>query len=145
MTALLAVEKGNPDQKITINNAISNDINQLAADSSVMGIKKGETYTLRELLYGMFLMSGNDAATAVADAIGGNLPTFVNMINQRAAQLGLHDTHYMNPHGLLEDGHYSSAHDLAIIGKVVMSVPLLHQISGTKQLRFRKRLSMRNM
>jgi D-alanyl-D-alanine carboxypeptidase len=133
MTALLAVEKGNPDQQITINNAISNDINQLAADSSVMGIKKGETYTLRELLYGMFLMSGNDAATAVADAIGGNLPTFVSMMNQRAAQLGLHDTHYMNPHGLLEDGHYSSAHDLAVLGSVVMNIPLLHQISGTKQ------------
>ncbi|HEY5002851.1 MAG TPA: D-alanyl-D-alanine carboxypeptidase family protein [Ktedonobacteraceae bacterium] len=133
MTALLAAEKGNPEQKITINNAISNDINQLAADSSVMGIKKGETYTLRELLYGMFLMSGNDAATAVADAIGGNLPTFVSMMNQRAAQLGLHDTHYMNPHGLLEDGHYSSAHDLAILGKTVMNIPLLHQISGTRQ------------
>ena len=133
MTALLAAEKGNPEQKITINAAISNDINQLAADSSVMGIKKGETYTLRELLYGMFLMSGNDAATAVADAIGGNLPTFVSMMNQRAAQLGLHDTHYMNPHGLLEDGHYSSAHDLAVLGKVVMNIPLLHQISGTKQ------------
>ena len=132
MTALLAAEKGNPDQKITINNAISNDINQLAADSSVMGIKKGETYTLRELLYGMFLMSGNDAATAVADAIGGNLPTFVSRMTQRAAQLGLLNTHYMNPHGLLEDGHYSSAHDLALLGKVVMSIPLLHQISGTK-------------
>lgn len=133
MTALLAIEKGNPKQEITINSAISNDINQLAADSSVMGIKKGETYTLRELLYGMFLMSGNDAATAVADAIGGSLPRFVSMMNQRAAQLGLHDTHYMNPHGLLEDGHYSSAHDLAILGMVVMKNPLLHQISGTKQ------------
>ena len=133
MTAVLAVEKGNPDQKITINNAISNDINQLSADSSVMGIKRGETYTLRELLYGMFLVSGNDAATAVADAIGGNLPTFVGMMNQRASQLGMHDTHYMNPHGLLQDGHYSSAHDLAVIGKVAMSIPLLHQISGTLQ------------
>ncbi len=131
MTALLAYEKGNPNQEITINNGISNNIKQLAADSSVMGIKKGETYTLRQLLYGMFLVSGNDAATAVADAIGGNLPTFVSMMNRRAAQLGLHDTHYMNPHGLLEDGHYSSAHDLAILGKVVMSIPLLHQISDT--------------
>lgn len=133
MTAVLAAEKGNPEQKITITGAISNDINQLSADSSVMGIKRGETYTLRELLYGMFLMSGNDAATAVADAIGGNLPTFVNMMNQRAKQLGLNNTHYMNPHGLLEDGHYSSAHDLAVLGKVAMNIPLLHQISGTLQ------------
>lgn len=133
MTALLAVEKGNPDQKITITPAISNDINQLSADSSVMGIKRGETYTLRELLYGMFLMSGNDAATAVADAIGGNLPTFVAMMNKRASELGLNNTHYMNPHGLLDDGHYSSAHDLAVLGKVAMDNPLLHQISGTRQ------------
>jgi D-alanyl-D-alanine carboxypeptidase len=133
MTAVLAVEKGNPDQKITITGAISNDINQLSADSSVMGIKRGETYTLRELLYGMFLMSGNDAATAVADAIGGNLPTFVAMMNTRARQLGLNNTHYMNPHGLLEDGHYSSAHDLAVLGALAMSIPLLHQISGTLQ------------
>ncbi|MBV9259053.1 MAG: D-alanyl-D-alanine carboxypeptidase, partial [Ktedonobacteraceae bacterium] len=133
MTALLAAEKGNPDQKITINGQVSNDINQLAAASSVMGIKRGETYTLHDLLYGMFLMSGNDAATAVADAIGGNLPAFVGMMNRRASQLGLYDTHYMNPHGLLADGHYSSAHDLALLGKVVMSIPLLHQISGTRQ------------
>ncbi len=131
MTALLAYEKGNLDQKITITNVISNDINQLAADSSVMGIKRGETYTLRELLYGMFLPSGNDAATAVADAIGGNLPTFVGMMNQRARQLGMHDTHYMNPHGLMQDGHYSSAHDLALLGKRVMSIPVLHHISDT--------------
>jgi D-alanyl-D-alanine carboxypeptidase len=133
MTAVLAVEKGNPNQKITINNAISSDINRLSADSSVMGIKRGETYTLRELLYGMFLVSGNDAATAVADAIGGNLPTFVGMMNRRASQLGMYDTHYMNPHGLLQDGHYSSAHDLAVLGRLAMSIPLLHQVSGTRQ------------
>ncbi len=135
MTAVLAVEKGNPEQEITINNAISNDINQLSADSSVMGIKKGETYTLRDLLYGLLLMSGNDAAVAIADAIGGNLPTFVAMMNQRANQLGLHNTHYMNPHGLLDPNHYSSAHDLALLGKFSMSIPLIHQISGTKNYR----------
>ncbi|MDQ2887660.1 MAG: serine hydrolase [Chloroflexota bacterium] len=132
MTAVLAVEKGNPDQKITINDAISNDINQLSADSSVMGIKKGETYTLRDLLYGLLLMSGNDAAIAIADGISGNLPAFVALMNQRANQLGLHNTHYMNPHGLLDPNHYSSAHDLALLGKFSMSIPLIHQISGTK-------------
>lgn len=132
MTAVLAVEKGNPDQKITINDAISNDINQLSADSSVMGIKKGETYTLRDLLYGLLLMSGNDAAIAIADGISGNLPAFVALMNQRANQLGLHNTHYMNPHGLLDPNHYSSAHDLALLGKFSLSIPLIHQISSTK-------------
>ena len=131
MTATLAAEHGNPDQKITINAAIAYDISQLSADSSVMGLNKGETYTLRELLYGLFLVSGNDAAIAIADAIGGNLPKFVAMMNERAQQLGMYDTHYMNPHGLLATGHYSCAHDLAIIGRFSMNIPLLRQISGT--------------
>ncbi len=133
MTGLLATQHGNLDQKITINNAIANDIGQLSADSSVMGAKKGETYTLRELLYGLMLPSGNDAAIVIADAISGSVPKFVSLMNQRAQELGLHDTHYTNPHGLLDDGHYSSAHDLAVLGKVAMDVPSLHQITGTKE------------
>jgi D-alanyl-D-alanine carboxypeptidase len=133
MTALLAVEHGNLNQTITINAEMANDINNLAPDSSLMGIKKGETYTLRDLLYGAMLVSGNDAATAIADAIGGTEQHFVAMMNQRAHQLGLNDTHYMNPHGLLTDGHYSCAHDLAILGKNVMANPLLRQIVGTRE------------
>ena len=134
MTGLLASQYGgNLDRKITINDAIANDINQLAADSSVMGAKKGETYTLRELLYGLMLPSGNDAALVIADAISGSVPKFVSLMNQRAQELGLNDTHYSNPHGLLADGHYSSAHDLAVLGKVVMDVPVLHQITGTQE------------
>src|SRR6266487_765001 len=133
MTAILAVEKGNPDQNITINDAISNDLNtQLSADSSVMGIKKGETYTLRDLLYGLLLPSGNDAAIAIADGISGSVPQFVALMNQKARELGLHDTHYTNPHGLLDANHYSSAHDLALLGRFSMNIPLIHQISSTK-------------
>lgn len=133
MTATLAAEQGNPDQKITINDAIAHDINQLSADSALMGIKKGETYTLRDLLYGLLLPSGNDAAIAIADGLAGNLTHFVAEMNQKAKQLGMYDTHYMNPHGLLMTGHYSSAHDLAVIGRYSLSIPLIHQISGTKQ------------
>lgn len=132
MTALIAVEQGNPDQKITISDAINNDISQLTADSTVFGLKKGETYTLREMLYGLLLQSGNDAAIAIADTLAGNLPEFVAKMNQRAQQLGLHDTHFMNPHGLLDTGHYSSAHDLALLGQYSLSKPLIHQISGTE-------------
>jgi D-alanyl-D-alanine carboxypeptidase len=132
MTATIAVEEGNLNQKITITDAIAHDLSQLSADSSVMGVKKGETYTLRDLLYGLMLVSGNDAAIVIADGLNGNLPAFVAKMNAKAAQLGMHDTHYMNPHGLLQDNHYSSAHDLAIIGKYAFSQPTLHQISGTK-------------
>jgi D-alanyl-D-alanine carboxypeptidase len=133
MTALIAAEEGNPDQKITITDAIARDINGLSADSSLMGIKKGETYTLRELLYGLLLVSGNDAAIAITDGLDGNLQTFVAKMNQHAQQLGLRDTHYMNPHGLLGQDHFSSAHDLAVLGKYSLSNPLIHQISGTHE------------
>jgi D-alanyl-D-alanine carboxypeptidase len=133
MTALLAVEHGNLNQSITINAQMANDVNNLAADSSLMGVKKGETYTLRDLLYGAMLASGNDAATVIADAIGGTEQHFVAMMNQRAHQLGLLDTHYMNPHGLLTDGHYSCAHDLAVLGKYVMANATLRQIVGTRE------------
>ncbi|HYL43882.1 MAG TPA: D-alanyl-D-alanine carboxypeptidase family protein [Ktedonobacteraceae bacterium] len=132
MTAVLAIEYGNLDQQITITAALNNDISHLSADSTLFGLKKGETYTLRDMLYGLLLLSGNDAAIAIADTLAGNLPNFVAQMNQRAHQLGLLDTHYMNPHGLLATDHYSSARDLAILGRYSMSLPLLHKISGTE-------------
>ena len=88
MTASLAVEQGNLDQQITITNAMSNDISQLSADSALFGVKKGETYSLRELLYGLLFVSGNDAAIAIADALGGNVQNFVAQMNQKARHLG---------------------------------------------------------
>src|SRR6266702_770300 len=88
MTAVLAVEQGKPDKKITITPAIDHDISQLSADSSLFGVKKGETYTLREMLYGLLLASGNDAAIAIADTISGNVPNFVTLMNQKAQQIG---------------------------------------------------------
>ena len=133
MTAVLAVEHGNLDQRITITPAIAHDISQLGADSSLFAVKKGEIYTLRDLLYGLILVSSNAAAVAIADGIAGDMPHFVAEMNQRAQQLGLHDTHYMNPHGLLQTGHYSSAHDLAVLGRYSMSLPVVHQASGTMQ------------
>jgi D-alanyl-D-alanine carboxypeptidase len=133
MTALLILEHGeNLDQSITINNQIAQDLDtQLSPDSSIMGIKKGETYTIRELLYGLFLDSGNDAALALADTDAGSVPAFVNKMNQRAQQLGLYDTHFRNPHGLLADGHYSSAHDLAFLARAAFANPTIKQISDT--------------
>ena len=130
MTASLAVEQGNLDQHITITNAMSNDISQLSADSALFGIKKGETYTLRDLLYGLLFVSGNDAAIAIADALGGNLQNFVAQMNQKTYHLGMYDTHFVNPHGLLDAGQYSSAHDLALLGRYSMSLPVLYKLSG---------------
>ncbi len=132
MTASLAIEQAGDhlDQRITITGAMNRDMNQLSADSALFGIKQGEIYTLRDLLYGLLFLSGNDAAIAIADALGGNLQNFVAEMNQKAQQLGMYDTHFMNPHGLLQTGQYSSAHDLSLLGKYSMSLPALHTISG---------------
>ena len=132
MTALLAVEQGKPDQPITITSQIANDVSKLSADSTVFGFKKGETYSLSDMLYALILDSGNDAAIAIADTLAGSLPVFVQEMNLRAHQLGLNDTHYVNPHGLLDPGQYSSAHDLAILARYVFRNPLIHTIAGTK-------------
>lgn len=132
MTAIIAIEKGNLDQNVTINKAIWNDIQQLSADSSLFGMKEGQTYTLRQLLYALLLVSGNDAAVAIADAVDGSVPHFVADMNQKAQQLHLYDTHFMNPHGLLQNGHYSSAHDLAFLGLAAFKIPLIKQITDTQ-------------
>lgn len=135
MTALLTIEHiKNLDEPVTINNQIANDLNtQLSPDSSVMGVKKNETYTVRELLYGLFLVSGNDDAIVLADHVSGNVPAFVKLMNQRAQQLGLVDTHYENPHGLLDTNHYSSAHDLAFLASIDFSNPTIVKISSTQE------------
>ncbi len=132
ITALLAVEQGKLDQPITITSAIARDISKLSADSTVFGLKQGETYTLSDMLYGLLLLSGNDVAIAIADTLGGTLPHFVADMNQRAHQLGLNDTHYMNPHGLLDTEHYSSARDLAVLGRYALNNPIIHKISGAE-------------
>ena len=134
MTVLLAVEHGNLDQQVTINASITNDLNNdLSADSALMGIKPGETYTMRQLLYGLLLVSGNDAAIAVADTVAGTVPKFADEMNQKAKQLGMNDTHFLNPHGLIEPGHYSSAHDLAVLGVASLTNTTVQQISATKE------------
>ena len=130
MTALLAVEHGNLDQMITV----GADAHALVGpDSSYMGLDTGEKLTLRDLLYGLVMPSGNDAAVAIADAIGGTEAKFVAMMNARAAQLGLTHTHFANPHGLDAPGHHTSARDLAVLSAVAMKNPTLVTImSATK-------------
>lgn len=130
MTATIAVETGNLDQQITITPAMEQDINHLSADSALFGVKVGETYSLRDLLYGLLYVSGNDAALVIADALAGSVPAFVTEMNQKAQILGLNDTHFVNPHGLLDPGQYSCARDLAVLGQYALGIPVLHQISS---------------
>lgn len=132
MTAALAMEKGNLDQQITVTPEMQHEIDQLSSDSALFGLKQGETYSLRDLLYGLLYVSGNDAALVIADAVSGSEADFVAQMNVKAQSLGMLDTHFVNPHGLLDDGQYSCAHDLAILGQYSLSIPALQQISGSK-------------
>ena len=128
MTALLAIERGRLDQVVTAS--------VTAADlpgSSVMGLRSGERLTLEDLLYGMMLPSGNDAALTVARAIAGSDTAFVALMNRRAAELGLADTHFANPHGLDAPDHYSSATDLASLARVALANPTFARIVATRQ------------
>ena len=128
MTALVAVEHGKLDQVITV----GADAHALVGpDSSYMGLGVGEKLTLRDLLYGLMLPSGNDAAVAIADGVAGSVPAFVALMNQRAQQLGLTRTHFVNPHGLDAPGHYTSARDLAALAAVAMRNPTIEKITST--------------
>src|SRR2546428_4857256 len=108
VTALVALDHLRLDQTV----AVPASINQIPWDSTRMGLRAGERLTVRELLYGLFLNSGNDAAITLSDAA---MPraTFIGLMNTRAAALGMTDTHFVNPIGLDDPGHYTSAADLA--------------------------------
>jgi len=113
ITLLTALELGDEDSVVTVSPGV---IERLAPDGSSMDLKAGDRLTLRDLLTGMIMVSGNDAAEAVAEHIGGSVPGFVAMMNQKAASLGLVNTHFSNPHGMPDPlHHYSTAMDLAKI------------------------------
>jgi len=131
MTALLADEHHALGQVVTI---VPQDIPDPTLDAAVVGFKPGQQYTVRQLLYGMALASGYDAAMAVARAVGGTEANFVAMMNQRAHQLGMDNTHFLNPVGYafgVASGHYSTAHDLALLMRAFAAHSDLVQIFGT--------------
>jgi D-alanyl-D-alanine carboxypeptidase (penicillin-binding protein 5/6) len=99
----------------------------------VMGLETGMRLTMRDLLYGLLLPSGNDAAVAIARRVAGDVPAFVARMNARVRDLGLQDTHFTNPHGLDAAGHYSSAYDMAMLGRYALKEPLLAEIVRTRQ------------
>lgn len=109
MTAIIALEKCKLTDEVTIGE------NPPKADGSSMGIEQNEIYTIEELLYGLLLESGNDCAEALAEHISGSIDEFANLMNEKAKELGATNTSFKNPSGLTEDGHLTTAHDLALI------------------------------
>ncbi|MPZ50480.1 MAG: hypothetical protein GEU75_14480, partial [Dehalococcoidia bacterium] len=126
VTALVAEEKASLGEMVDVGVSGS----QMAKrGSSVMGLEPGMEVSVRDLLYGLFLPSGNDAALALAEHIGSNASDFADMMNDTAGRLGMNDSHFSNPHGLDSSALYSSALDMAIAGDAALDDPELAQIS----------------
>jgi D-alanyl-D-alanine carboxypeptidase len=129
-TALVAAERSDLSNTtvVDVNGALLAE----STNSTVMGLEPGMELSLRDLLYGLLLPSGNDAAIAIAEAVGGSVQGFVQLMNAKAAALGLTDTHFSNPHGLDEAGLYTSARDIALLGEEALDDPELADIVRTK-------------
>ncbi|WP_238650091.1 D-alanyl-D-alanine carboxypeptidase family protein [Paenibacillus piscarius] len=127
MTAIVAIENGDITSKVKVGK------NAYAKEGSSLYLKLGEEMTLKDMLYGLMLRSGNDAATAIAEHVGGSEQGFVYLMNAKAQELNLKNTHFANPHGLDAEGHYSSANDLAVLTAYAMHNPVFKEIVATKE------------
>lgn len=127
MTALVAIENALPDMKVKIPKAA------VGIEGSSIYLIENEILTLRELLYALMLQSANDAATAIAIAVGGSVSGFADMMNEKAAELGLTDTSFDNPHGLDSEDHYTTARELAVITAAALENELFRELVSTKK------------
>ena len=126
MTALCALEYGDMNKMVTISPTAS------GIEGSSMYLAKGEKITMRDLVYGLMLVSGNDAATAIAENVAGSVENFAELMNKKAAEIGAYNTSFTNPHGLSDENHYTTALDLAKITAYAMQNPIFCDIVSTK-------------
>ncbi|MEG0306358.1 MAG: D-alanyl-D-alanine carboxypeptidase family protein [Clostridium sp.] len=126
ITALVALEYGDLDRVIEISK------NAASVRGSKVGYRAGEKVTLRELLYGLMLKSGNDCAIAIAEGTSGSVEKFCKVMNELAVSIGILDSHFESPHGLDSASHYSSAYDLAIATKKAKEIEEFNKIVSTK-------------
>lgn len=129
MTSLLTLENSSPSDVVTFTEAEAHGIE---TGSSSMYCVPGEKFTIEQVLYGIMLQSANEMCLVAADHVAGTVDNFVNMMNERVAQLGLKDTHFMNPNGLHNDDHYTSAYDMACIAREAWKNPSFQKICGTR-------------
>ncbi|WP_294186584.1 D-alanyl-D-alanine carboxypeptidase family protein [uncultured Clostridium sp.] len=126
LTALIAINYGDLDRKVIISK------NASSIRGSTVGYSAGEEITMRELLFGLMFRSGNDAAIAIAEDIGGSIEGFSNIMNDFAKNVGIIDSHFESPHGLDSSKHYSSAYDLAILTSKAMEYSVFRECVGEK-------------
>ncbi|WP_019242083.1 MULTISPECIES: D-alanyl-D-alanine carboxypeptidase family protein [Bacillus] len=130
MTAILAIESGKLNDMVTVSG------NAFGTEGSSLFLKQGQKMKLEDLVYGLMLRSGNDAAVAIAEHVGGSLDGFVLLMNQKAEEIGMENTSFTNPHGLDNTkNHYSTAYDMALLTRYAMNNPKFAEISGTKNHR----------
>ena len=126
MTATVVLENAKLDDVVTIENKAA------WTGGSRLGLKKDDKITVHDLLYGLLLVSGNDVAVALAIHVGGSVEGFAEMMNNKAKELGLTNTHFVTPHGLDEDEHYTTAEELAKMADYAMGIPKFKEIVNTK-------------
>ncbi len=126
MTALVAIKNVDPEHNVKI------PLEAQGIEGSSIYLMANEEVKMVDLLYGLMLRSGNDAATAIAIEVGGSVEQFAELMTQQAKELGANDTNFMNPHGLHHQEHYTTAHDLAIITRAALKEPLFKKIVATK-------------
>lgn len=126
MTAILAIESGKLQDRVTVSSRATK------TEGSSLYLKPGEHISLKDLVYGLMLRSGNDSAVAIAEYVGGSLDGFVYMMNEKAREVGMKNTLFRNPHGLDDhDDHYSTAYDMAALTRYAMKNPQFREISSS--------------
>ena len=126
MTALVVIEHVNLSDIVEISKKAA------STGGSRLGLKTGDKITISDLLYGLMMRSGNDAAVALAEYVAGSISDFANLMNEKANSLGLSNTHFVTPHGLDEDEHYTTAYELALLSNYAMNNEIFAKIVGTK-------------
>lgn len=130
MTLIIALEKGNLDDVVKVGPHAA------GTEGSTLWLEEDDEITLRELLYGMMLHSGNDATVAVAEHIAGSVDAFARLMTDKAHEIGAKDTNFVNANGLPDDAHYTTAHDLALIASYGYTLPEFEKIVSTKEITF---------
>ena len=128
MTALVALREGTLSETVKVSRAAA------YTEGSSMYLKEGEELTLETLLYGLMLCSGNDAAVAIAEHIGGSQEEFARLMNEMASELGMTHSSFANPNGLDAEGHYSTARDMAVLARAALENETLVRIASTRTI-----------
>jgi len=134
MTAIIALENCSLEEDVLISKKAA------GMGGSVMGLKAGTTVKLNDLLHGMLICSGNDAAVAIAEHIGGSTAAFAELMNRKAKEIGAFSTNFTNPHGLDDENHYSTAYDLAKIARYALKIPEFNEIVRKREYYFNGRV-----